>query len=359
MRQKSKTMFTYLTVFSLSVLLFTFSEAASRAAKAALGLCAGSLIPSLFPFLVLCELITKSGFGVKIGRLLSLPAKKLFSLTEGGACALFCGAVCGFPIGVMSAVSLYKRGDISKKELSHLLLFCNNTGPGFLVFGVGSALFGSVHFGLVLYVCQLLSAFIIGVSTKGHFSVNNEKESACVRTLPITGAELFGEAITKAGASMVNVCAYIVFFSILSGVLSEFLPEIIVCGLLEISSGALAAAKLLDYGISAPVCAAICALFVGWAGLSVHTQAAAICKGEDISLFPYVAAKFVHGIICAALVFLYFILSPKETLPVFASEEKASYMPMILSFTVNIAFIFAVLKNLIKKGSKKRFFVIS
>lgn len=359
MPTKTKTVFSYLLTVVIALLLFAYSEKALVSARQAVDLCTKNLIPSLFPFLVLCELLTKSGLGMRIGGMFSYPAKKLFGISDGGACALFCGALCGFPIGALSALSIYKKGDISKNELSHLLLFCNNTGPGFLVSGVGAVLFGNARFGILLYVCQLLSAFIIGVATKSFFNKKANTKKSAVRTAPLVGAPLFTEAITKAGGSMVNVCAYILFFSILSGVLSEFLPEILVCPLLEISSGCTAAAKLLELGVSSSVCASLCAFVVGWSGLSVHAQTAALFKDEDISLFPYICAKFVQGLLSFVLVFLYFKIFPQDALPVFApTEHGKAYVPVILSFLMNAAFIFAVIKNLIKKGRKKRFFVI-
>lgn len=359
MPQKKKAVLTYLLICALALLLFFYSDRALASAKEALGLCARSLIPSLFPYLVLSELIIKSGLGVKISRIFARPAKKLFGIGGEGACAFFCGAVCGFPVGALTAVTLYEEGDISKTEASRLLLFCNNTGPGFLISGVGAAMFGSARFGVLLYVVQLFCALIIGVVSK-KFRVP-DKCPAAARQMrkSVLGAPLFTDAVACAAKNMISVCGYIVFFSVLSGVLSSFFPEAVVSGLLEISSGCAAAAELLSSGASETLAASVCAFVVGWSGLSVHAQTAAICRKSDIPLLPYIAAKFVQGALCSLFVFLCFTAFPAFSLPAFAdAESRANTVPVLLPFAVNFLFIFAVIKNLIKKCGKKRFFVI-
>lgn len=358
MTRKRKTLFTYLLVCAVAALLFLFPGTALTCAKNTLGLIATSLVPSLFPFLVLSELIIKSGLGVRAGRLFSAPAKKFLGVGSGGVCAFVCGALCGFPVGALTACTLYERGEISKKEASHLLLFCNNTGPGFLISGVGTALFGSARFGVLLYAVQIISALIIGAASKRFFPY--EKNSGeKPKTLPLVGAPLFTEAIKCAAKNMLTVCGYILFFSVISGILSSFLPAAAISGLFEISSGCVAASLLASSGAPAALAAAVCAFIVGWSGLSVHAQTAAICKNTDLPLFPYVAAKFVQGVLSALFVFLYFTLFPVQSLSVFAAAgNEAEFVPLFVSYGVNILFIFGVLKNLIKKGGKKRFYVI-
>ena len=43
------------------------------------------------------------------------------------------------------------------------------------------------------------------------------------------------------------------------------------------------------------------AALLGWGGLSVHCQTAAVLDGTGLSLRPYLAAKFLHALLSAAL----------------------------------------------------------
>jgi nucleoside recognition membrane protein YjiH len=72
-------------------------------------LCVRTVIPSLFPFMVLSEWMVATGCGCLLGRLCEKPMRRLFGISGAGACALVMGLICGFPIGTKTAVSLCRN----------------------------------------------------------------------------------------------------------------------------------------------------------------------------------------------------------------------------------------------------------
>lgn len=114
-----------------------------------LSLCARTVIPSLFPFMVISELMVRSGAGESLGRLFSRPMRYLFGLSGAGCTAVVLGSLCGFPVGARTAVALYDRNAISRRECEHLLTFCNCPSSAFLVTAVGVSLFGNRRLGSV------------------------------------------------------------------------------------------------------------------------------------------------------------------------------------------------------------------
>ena len=147
----------------LFVLLLINADIAMDGVRQGLSLCTETLIPSLFPFLVLSELLVASGVGETLGRLLSRPVSALFGLSGSGAVSLLLGSVCGFPVGTTTALALYQKGEMDKKELQRVVLFANNPSSGFLIGAVGEALFGNRSAGVALFVITLLSAATVGV----------------------------------------------------------------------------------------------------------------------------------------------------------------------------------------------------
>lgn len=94
-----------------------------KGAENGIGLCLSTLVPSLFPFMVLASYITDSGPAEKIGRHLSWLTKPLFGLDGCFASAIILSLVGGYPVGAKTVNSLYKKGAASESECKRAGLF--------------------------------------------------------------------------------------------------------------------------------------------------------------------------------------------------------------------------------------------
>ena len=287
------------------IIFFCNSDIAIEYMKKGLKLCATSVIPSLFPFMVISELIVKSSLSYKIGGVLKYPMKSLFGVSEAGGCAFLLGILCGFPIGAKSAISMYDSGAIDKDELERLLCFSNNPGAAFIISTVGISLFGNRRVGLLLYVCIILSSITVGICSNA-FLGKTKKEPlhrAYVCAPHKDTVSVFTSAVSSSAISMLTVCAYVVFFSSLVGCISSSLHSLslptaicaLVFGFFEMTSGVNAATEVKNIELSL----ILCALFTAWSGFSVHFQIMTICSGRSISFKKYFVAKAIQGLICA------------------------------------------------------------
>jgi sporulation integral membrane protein YlbJ len=256
--------------------------------------------------MVISELIVGSGVGLRLSRLFAKPMRWLFGVGEAGAAAYILGLVCGFPIGAKTAVSLYDQGSITKRELERLMTFCNNPGSAFVISAVGVALLGNKRVGVALYLSVILSSLTVGIVGKyflGYKKENTPRESIMIpRDFNV---KIVTDAVQSSAISMLTVCAYVVFFSALVGCVGALLnrlelpPEISACvfGFFELSSG-VGEAAALENRVGSVL---LCALFVGWSGLSVALQIISVSAGRDISFRPFFIAKAAQGILCAAI----------------------------------------------------------
>ena len=131
--------------------------------KSGLELVGGVIIPTLFPYMVLSEIIILSGIGDLIERMLGDAFSRIFNLPKCCSSAFILGILCGFPVGTKIAYSLYEKGKITDAELLRLLMFCNIQSISFIVNTVGGSLLGSRSAGIALYVTQVISAIIVGL----------------------------------------------------------------------------------------------------------------------------------------------------------------------------------------------------
>ncbi len=314
------------------VLILRNSDAAVEYMGRGLTLCARTVIPSLFPFMVISELLVQSGAGEAFGRLFSRLMRWVFGLSGAGASALLLGSMCGFPVGAKTAVSLYDRNLISKAECEHLLTFTNNPSSAFLITAVGVSIFGNRRLGVTLYITMLATSFLIGFLAR--FFIRGKGKIDPHPHYPTGwhpgGVEMFTSSVSGAANAMLAVCGYVIFFSAVTGALGHMMAGLgqsgelvytLLCGFLELTGGISEASGLASREAAIVLTAGV----AGWSGLSVHCQVMSLCGGRGLSFRPYILAKAVQGILCAAV--MAFILRFGD--PAFLSPAKDTLLGTI------------------------------
>ena len=304
--------------------LMLYPSESVQAAKNGVELCLNVITPSLFPFFVLSTLCVDLGLIRGLGRLMEKFMVPLFRV--GGACAgaFVLGIVGGYPVGARTAISLYQKGQCSKVEAERLLSFCNNSGPAFILGVVGAGIFSSSSVGLWLYCAHVAASIIVGIVFRfysgGKLHANPSAGRFQQKT---TFAEAFTSAVKNAFQATMNICAFVIFFTVvirllfLAGIItyvSHFLswilkdmnlqPEIvesILTGLIEMTSGVW---SLRDIAASMSSRLCMAAFILGWAGLSVHCQVLSFIGSSGLSTRTYFLGKLLHGMVSAVLIFI-------------------------------------------------------
>ena len=150
-------------LLALMALLLFFSAPAAEAVRQGLALCAASVVPSLFPFLVLSSLFMATGGGELLGRPLQQAAGRILGCSGTGVSVFFLSLLGGYPVGGRLIGQLYRAGQLSKEEAEHLLLFCNNAGPAFILGFVGLGQMGSMRIGVYLYLVHAAAAALVAL----------------------------------------------------------------------------------------------------------------------------------------------------------------------------------------------------
>ena len=154
---------------AFGVLVLAVPEAAARGFAGGTALCLQSVLPALFPFFVVCELLTAAPPPAALLR----PMQRVLGLESAEtARALLLSWVGGYAVCARLAGQLYGAGRITRRDAALLQVLGCCSGPGFVIGCVGGALLGNVRLGVVLYaaqiganlgagaVCQLLSHIV-------------------------------------------------------------------------------------------------------------------------------------------------------------------------------------------------------
>lgn len=258
----------------------------------------------------LARLLTSKRTKVQKEHKVDAVCRKIFGVSLIGVLPFVMGALCGFPLGVRCAVDLYRRGRLTKAEAEQAIAFSNNTGPAFLIAGIGDGLFHNEKIGLRLYALQIACALLSGVLLRKLFP-NKEKSHAPLTALKaVTDTGL--TAIIKASTlSMLSVCGMIVAFSVPMSILPILFKNPVLlsflCSFVEVGGASALAARL--YG-STPV-AAMLALTnaVCFGGLSVHMQAALFAKEAGLSLRRHTVGKLLQATIACLVLAICLVIT--------------------------------------------------
>ncbi|MEG2376980.1 MAG: sporulation protein [Clostridia bacterium] len=294
--------------------LVAFPLETRDAARAALTLCGGVLIPSLFPFFVLSGLLIESGIAARAGKLCDRFMQPLFRIPGSGGSALALGIIGGYPLGAATAIDLYAAKLCSKTEASRLLAFCNNSGPAFILGAVGVGILGSARLGIALYIIHVVSALLVGVLFRFYKfdePITVSRRTSIAPDIPFSKA--FSCAVRRGLNSCLSVCAFVVFFAVFLKILSVFriipllaspfgvnapVAETVWFGFFEVTTG-LSALGLS--GADGGVVFVLTAALLGFGGLSVHAQVMSFTSEYSVPLAPYFAGKTCHAAISALL----------------------------------------------------------
>lgn len=291
-RKNFSAIFTVICCTAVFILSLFASDKIAHSVKSALSLCSNVIIPSVFPFMVISDFLYAYTNLYSINMLGDV-FERIFKIRKAGLYPFVLGILCGFPLGVKCAAELYKNGELSRSEAERIIGFCNNTGPAFLVSGIGLGLRGNIKEGFILYFSMVLSSVLVGaLFSLGHTLDENQTSFTLNKSFSFTAS------IKNAGINTLNVCSYLTFFACIVGMLRNTIGEnyvyLSLIPFIEVGSASsiLSKTKLLSKSISL----SLSSFAIGFSGLSVHLQALFFLSDTDISVKKYFLMKLIQGV---------------------------------------------------------------
>lgn len=357
----------------IAICLVVFSKTNLSAAKNGLTLWATCVVPSLFPFFVITNLLSHTKVVSFTGKLLDKFMRPIFNVPGVGGFAFVMGLISGYPVGAKVVSDFRENGMVTKDEGERMLAFTNNSGPLFILSSVGIGLFGDTKTGLLLLCTHILSCITIGIilgkfSKKSdeeyrirkklerqNFNNKNTKSSTNV-TLKNLG-EVLGNSINSAISTILMIGGFVVIFSVIISILnntntldflSKFLNPILaflgfdldlakplLSGIIELTNGVNLVSSIHIKAMSQNII--ICAFLLGFGGFSVLLQVFSIVSKTDLSMKKYFIGKFLQGTIAAIYTFLALKFLPFINLDIVeASSVNATNLEILNSATNSI-----------------------
>lgn len=312
-------------IFGIMALIILSPKKYTEGTVSGLKLFFFSVLPGLFPFMLLTKLLTELGTLYKFCGKLDKISYKLFGTPGVSIYAFLMSILSGYPIGAKIIADLYSKKLISEKDAKKMCVFCTTSGPIFVIGTVGTIMFGNYLFGVIIYVSHILSSLLMGIisnfldKNKQKFNQNSEilhflKKDNIVNTCVIeTINSLFtvGAFITIFYLLTELFCSLRIFDLISKVLLPVFKSMKIdtkyiqgfVYGIMEVTRGA---RTLSAY--HSTIALVLSSGIISFSGLSIIFQSMAFLKSAKIKTQTFILTKFVHMIFSMLVCYLLTII---------------------------------------------------
>ncbi len=331
------------------ILLFAFQQTNYLSVKNTVEIFLSSVLPSLFPFILFTNIITKSNIINMI--------TGIFKKSSNIISVIIIGFLCGYPMGAKTTYEYYANGKITKKQAYFLMSFANNCNPIFILSTIGICVFNNITIGIILCISHYISALIIGFIYFIHNNIIHENieksnityENSC-KKLHKSGFEIIDESIKSTLVVLGNIFSFILIFNLIFSIIETILikmdiPNYItytVSALFEVTNGC--RLIYLNSGFSTNMVICLVSFMLGFSGLSIIFQVYSCIYKANIKLLHILKYKLLQGILSFTIT--YFIVSikniPNANMISLNNLSSASYFIIIAS--ILFLFVYSIKK---------------
>ncbi len=331
MRNKFSIPLTIIIILLSAVFMLINPRETVQAASQGLSLWCTVVLPALFPFFIVAELLIKIRLVNFLGILLEPVMRPVFRLPGSTALVVVMGFTSGFPVGAVLTRRLYDQNMITGDEAERLLSFTNNASPLFILGAVGVGMMGSPTAGYLLAIAHYLSNLLVGFlwrfrgdpSPGIKMPFRSRLKEACHSLSPDPAeapegiGKILGDAIRTSTNNILAVGGFLVVFSVLTRMLSMWgfidgLAAMILnllgvlnlsytqvyglcMGIFEMTLGAKTAIST-NTGGALPILIVVSTI-LAFSGLSIIAQVMSIMAGTPVRLSFYLLSRLIQIII--------------------------------------------------------------
>lgn len=285
-----------------------------------------SILPTTFPFIVICNLLIYydgiSLYSKFLGPLICKP----LGLSKNCSFPIVASILCGYPLGAKYCVDLYSMDYIKKDEYARLLNIASNVGPLFLIGSVASTLLGNVSFGYILLTSSYLSIIFIGFITKKKRTSINLSSLSCPKYEIINFGSAIKNAIQNGINTTLSIGGFIIVFSVIISLIKNNIYFHIIfeqletflslpvgtlyclfLGSIEMTNGCSIISTL---PLSFPLKLSIISFLCSFSGLAVIAQVSSFISETKINYVRYIFFKIIQGIFSFIITYILLKILP-------------------------------------------------
>lgn len=347
MKTYIKNAFFILLIMFLLIGIIKYPEISLNSAYDGLVTWFSIVLPSLFPFFIISEILIEFKFINIIGNALKPIMYPLFNVSGESAFPFAMSVISGYPVGAKITSSLREKKLISKTEAERTISFSSTSGPLFMLGAVSIGFLGNPNVAPLIMSSHYLGALTVGILFRFYKMKEKPAHKANTSSIGIISNTLnrdhsigsvFSNSISKSINTILLVGGVIIFYSVFTELLfvSDSFNRIInaidnvipfniniellkgfLAGLFEITTGI---KRISSINMNLIHKLLIVNFLIGWSGFSIHSQALSFISQTDIDSKLYIFSKLLHGIFASLYGALLYAVRFKEYI-------KPSFMP--------------------------------
>lgn len=316
MKQKTISLLVMTLLIVTTFLLLIYSSNVMDTVSFSISIWKDNLLPSLFPFFMISELLINYGFIDLLGESLKNFMNKIFHLPGDASFVIIGSLISGFPSSSKYINELLEKGQISLSEAEYLLKFNHFSNPLFVIGTVGTLLLNDKKIGILILIIHIISNFLIAIIFRPKKRVYANQKSSLIKGINemhkkrISNNSSFSlilsNSIFKTFKTLLLLLGIITFFLIINSLIRQIIPindlsYSIISGLLEMTGGI---RNISGLTLPINIKASIITFFLSFGGFSIHMQVMSILSNTSIKYLPYLVSRILHGIISSSIVLL-------------------------------------------------------
>lgn len=310
---------------TMAILLLKFPLLSSEGIRKGLEISAGTMIPSLFPFLVISSFAGQSGAIDFLGKKTDKFFRRIFGCSGKTGSVFLFSLFSGFPSGCSLASELYEKNKITQNEAKRIALSSVNAGPAFVVGAVGSMYLESSKAGIIMFLSLSLSSLLIAFFTK-LFLPSSQYEEIYAETEKAPLSEAFVSSVYSGSENMLRICGWILLFSCLTNIISGTLHNGTFSFLVKVFSEVSSGCKEMSLTKNPSHLAFV----IGWSGLCVHCQLLPYIIRIGLKIKFFLCSRLFHAGLSALITAAFIKIFPCE-ISVFSSGTEAAVKAFAVS----------------------------
>jgi len=326
-----------------------------------------SILPTTFPFIVICNLlIYYDGINLYSKFLGPLLCKPL-GLSKNCSFPIVASILCGYPLGAKYCVDLYSMDYIKKDEYERLLNIASNVGPLFLIGSVAGTLLGNLSLGYILLVGNYLSIIFIGFITKKKRNPIKSSPLSCPKYQIINFGCAIKNAIQNGINTTLSIGGFIIIFSVVISLIKSNIYLYIIfeqletffrlpvgtlyclfLGSIEITNGCSIVSTL---SLSLPFKLSIISFLCSFSGLAIIAQVSSFVSETKIRYSKYIFFKLIQGIFSFIITYILLKILPTS---IYTSKLKINSFVSVYTYfypifvLISLTFLLIILNRAYK-----------
>lgn len=244
------------------------------------------IFPSLFPTMVIGNLLVRENVQLIIPKFIKKIFKKLYGYNDTMTGIFIISMFTGTPSNAMYINEYLEKGLLNEKQAETLLCTTHFINPLFVIGGVGIGVFKSAKTGFLLLIMLWLSNFIKAFicRSKWEKDKNNELENN-----PLKFISDLSYVIKKSINSLLMIFGIVIMFNLLTTLIKNVfylngVSSTTINGILEMTGGTAALSKL---NVNKMIKIIISYVFLNFGGFCIHMQTMGMIENKKIRYFKY------------------------------------------------------------------------